>query len=243
MGPWDSQQENGEDLPSPGETTASVSQPSPPEGRGPGRPPGGGDSRQAILDAAVSLFMRDGLSVSTRDIAAAAGVTQAAIYHYFPRKKDLMQAAAGGATGLFEKIGAQAVPEGEPEEVLRRLAEGYLSTFGRSHVARLMATMLSAGMKMPGFLPMMAGRLQKGLINPTVAYLESLQSEGHIGPDVHPAMVGQMLFGTCFSFMIARYVLQAPWTQEISPDELAREIAHVLVHGMGGTNGGGDEVA
>lgn len=214
------------------------SEPRGPEPRGPGRPPGGGDSRQAILDAAVRVFLREGLNASTRDIAAEAGVTQAALYHYFPGKKDLMREAAVGASQLFEPIGAQAVAEGEPEEVLRRLAETYLATFARPHVARLMATMLSAGMKMPGgFLPMMAQRLQKGVVGPTVTYLEMLQKEGRIGPEVDPAMVGQMLFGTCFSYMMARYVLQAPWVQSIEPDALARQIAHILVCGMGGATG------
>lgn len=215
----------------------SANQP-PSESRGPGRPPGGGDSRQAILDAAVRVFLRDGLSASTRDIAAEAGVTQAALYHYFPGKRDLMREAATGASQLFEPIGAQAVAEGEPEEVLRRLAESYLATFARPHVARLMVTMLSAGMKMPGgFLQMMAQRLQKGVVGPTVAYLEELQRQGRIGSGVDPAMVGQMLFGTCFSYMMARYVLEAPWVQNIEPEALARQIAHILVCGMGGATG------
>jgi len=215
--------------------TKSDSSESPPaEGRGPGRPPGGGDSRQLILDAAAKVFLRDGLSASTRDIAAEAGVTQAALYHYFPSKKDLIREAAAGASQLFEPIGAQAVAEGEPEEVLRRLAERYLATFARPEMARFMATMLSAGMKMPGFLPMMAGRIQKGVVGPTITYLETLQKEGRIGPEIDPPMVGQMLFGTCFSYMMARYVLKAPWVQDIEPDTLARQLAHVLVHGVGG---------
>ena len=206
----------------------------PPEGRGPGRPPGGGDSRQLILDAAAKIFLRDGLSASTRDIAAEAGVTPAAIYHYFPGKRDLIHEAAAAASQLFEPIGAQAVADGEPEEILRRLAERYLATFARPEMARFMATMLSAGMKMPGFLPMMAGRIQKGVVGPTITYLETLQKEGRIGQEIDPPMVGQMLFGTCFSYMMARYVLKAPWVQDIEPDTLARQLAHVLVHGVGG---------
>ncbi|NLE11978.1 MAG: TetR/AcrR family transcriptional regulator [Actinobacteria bacterium] len=227
----------------------------PPEGRGPGRPPGGGDSRQLILDAAAKIFLRDGLSASTRDIAAEAGVTPAAIYHYFPGKRDLIHEAAAAASQLFEPIGAQAVADGEPEEILRRLAERYLATFARPEMARFMATMLSAGMKMPGFLPMMAGRIQKGVVGPTITYLETLQKEGRIGQEIDPPMVGQMLFGSCFSYMMARYVLKAPWVQDIEPEALARQLAHVLVNGMGGAaapaagaddadrKGGPDEVA
>ncbi len=203
--------------------------------RGPGRPPGGGDSKQAILDAAVRMFMSDGLSASLRDIAEEAGVTQAAIYHYFPGKEDLLGEAAASASQLFERIGARAVPEGGPEDVLRGLAETYLATFDRPHVARLMVTMLSAGVKMPGFLPTMAERLHRGVLGPTITYLENLQREGIVGSRIDPTMATQMLFGTCFSFMMARHVLKAPWVHDMEPGALAQQIAHVLIHGMGGT--------
>lgn len=209
--------------------------PSPPsEGRGPGRPPGGGDSRQTILDAAVKIFVRDGLNASTRDIATEAGVTQAALYHYFPTKKDLMREAAFAASHLFAQIGAQAVPEGEPEEVFHRLAQSYLGTFATGQAPRFLATMMSEGMKMPGFLPAMGQRLQNGIVGPAITYLEALQKEGRISPEVEPAMIGQMLFGTLFAFMMARDVLEAPWVQDLDSDEVARQVARVLVYGMGG---------
>lgn len=207
------------------------------EGRGPGRPPGGGDRRQAILEAAATVFIRDGLNASIRDIAAEAGVTQAALYHYFPTKKDLLREAAIGASRFFECIGAMAVPEGEPEEVFRRLAEGYLGIFATKGAPRFLATMMVEGMRMPGFLPEMAQRLQGGAVGPTIAYLETLRDEGRISPDVDPPMIGQMLFGTLFSFLMARDVLKAPWVQNFDPAEVARQLAYVLAYGMGGPPG------
>jgi AcrR family transcriptional regulator len=209
--------------------------PSPPsEGRGPGRPPGGGDSRQAILEAAAEAFMRDGLNASTRDIAAKAGVTQSALYHYFPTKQDLLRNAAKLASRFFEHIGSRAVPEGEPEEVFHRLAKSYLRIFARRGAPRFLATMMAEGMKMPGFMPEMAQRLHGGAVGPTIAYLETLRAEGRISPDLDPPMLGQMLFGTCFSYVIARDVLKAPWVQGLDSDEVARQVAYVLAHGMGG---------
>jgi AcrR family transcriptional regulator len=50
-------------------------------------------TRQAIVDAAFQLFSRHGFSrTSVRDIAAAVGVTDAALYHHFDSKKDLLDA-------------------------------------------------------------------------------------------------------------------------------------------------------
>lgn len=51
----------------------------------------GGERREEILDAALSLFTRDGLhAVSTRQIAEAAGISQPALYAYFATKDDLI---------------------------------------------------------------------------------------------------------------------------------------------------------
>jgi hypothetical protein len=39
---------------------------------------------------------------------------------------------------------------------------------------------------------------------------------------VNPAIVGQILFGTMFAFMMARYVLEAPWTRDLDPPRWQR---------------------
>lgn len=50
-------------------------------------------TRQAIVDAAFQLFSRNGFArTSVRDIAALVGVTDAALYHHFDSKKDLLDA-------------------------------------------------------------------------------------------------------------------------------------------------------
>ncbi len=65
--------------------------------RGPGRPPAEevaeGERRAQILHAADELFGRRGYAaVSIGEVAAAVGVTKAAIYHHFPSKADLYAA-------------------------------------------------------------------------------------------------------------------------------------------------------
>ena len=48
------------------------------------------DADTRILDSAADLFARSGYNgVSTRDIAAAAGVNEVTIYRHYPRKRDL----------------------------------------------------------------------------------------------------------------------------------------------------------
>jgi AcrR family transcriptional regulator len=51
------------------------------------------ETRQAIVDAGFRLFSRQGYSrTSVRDIAAAVGVTDAALYKHFASKKELLDA-------------------------------------------------------------------------------------------------------------------------------------------------------
>ena len=46
--------------------------------------------RATILDAAAKLFAAHGFEgASLNDVARAVGVTKAAVYHYFPTKKDI----------------------------------------------------------------------------------------------------------------------------------------------------------
>ena len=69
----------------------------PRRGRGPGRPrsgQGAGDTRQAIVDAAIACFAARGYALTTnRDIAARAGVTSNLLYHYFGSKAAVFRAA------------------------------------------------------------------------------------------------------------------------------------------------------
>src|SRR3989304_6337433 len=63
------------------------------------RPRRGRDTRHQILDASLRLFSERGFARTTvRDIARAAGITDAAIYYHFASKRDLLEA-------LFEERG------------------------------------------------------------------------------------------------------------------------------------------
>ncbi|MBP6105046.1 MAG: TetR family transcriptional regulator [Steroidobacteraceae bacterium] len=65
--------------------------------RGPGRPPSSkdaGDTRQAIVEAAIACFAERGYALTTnRDIATHAGVTSNLLYHYFGSKAAVFRAA------------------------------------------------------------------------------------------------------------------------------------------------------
>ncbi len=64
-------------------------------------------TRKQILDAALQLFSEKGTArASVRDIAQAAGITDAAIYYHFPSKRELFEALIEerGFTSALEEL-------------------------------------------------------------------------------------------------------------------------------------------
>jgi AcrR family transcriptional regulator len=66
------------------------------------QPPGRTSTRHAILEAAVTLFERDGYQAASIDsIASAAGVSRRTVYHHFKTKNDILVAATLEQATLF----------------------------------------------------------------------------------------------------------------------------------------------
>jgi AcrR family transcriptional regulator len=88
-------------------------------------------TRKQILDAALQLFSEKGTArASVRDIAQAAGITDAAIYYHFPSKRELFEALIEerGITSALE--GLERAEFGElkvgPAEAIRSIAQNAL---------------------------------------------------------------------------------------------------------------------
>src|SRR5690625_5181421 len=95
-------------------------------GTGPSR--GREATRARILASAKELFTNEGYgSVSSRKIAAHAGVNVALINRYFGAKRGLL-------TELLREDGVYPglIEEGEPDQLTRRLAEHAVSQIGRA---------------------------------------------------------------------------------------------------------------
>lgn len=100
------------------------------------RPYHHGDLRRALVDAALQIVERDGLSaLSLRAVAREAGVSPAAPYHHFKDKQDLMQAVgAAGFDRLTDAMLAAKARAPSAEAALTALGVAYVC-FARKHPA------------------------------------------------------------------------------------------------------------
>lgn len=88
----------------------------------------GGERRQEILDAAMVLIARQGVqAVSTREIAAAVGISQPALYAYFATRDDIMAELCEQAFAALRKRleTVSGMPPGEA--CLRLMCRAYLA--------------------------------------------------------------------------------------------------------------------
>jgi TetR/AcrR family transcriptional regulator len=160
-------------------------------------------SRQAILDAAESLFARTGYAAaSIKQIAAAAGVNSALLYYYFADKDALYRAVLERVAQTLNaegraRIGAAASPEESLRAILRAQARALAL---RPHLSRLLLRELlehEDGVD-PRFLEILSGGIEA-----MAHVIESGQRSGRFRSDVapRPAAVSAIAQGVYFAIM------------------------------------------
>lgn len=105
--------------------------------------------RQHILAVALSLMSQHGVDgTSMRDLAAAAGLNVASLYHYFPSKRDLLVAVLR-EHGFLEELTSHAVPTLHHDGI-------------GPQVGDLLAEMLSSMLEVEDFIRLMLGEVLRG---------------------------------------------------------------------------------
>ena len=160
-----------------------------------GRRPGTTQTREAIAQAARTLFAEHGYERATiRKIAAAAGVDPALVVHFFGSKEDLFS----DVMALPEALG----------DLMAQIAAGERSTVGR-RLAQLIVGMLEN----PATRAIVLGRIRSAATHPDAAALvretvsrDILRLATALGTDnaeMRASLVGSHLVGVAF----ARYLV------------------------------------
>jgi AcrR family transcriptional regulator len=124
------------------DTEAEGDTPTPTQ-RGGGGPGEGSATRRRILQIALTLMAQRGVDgTSMRDLASAAGLNVASLYHYFPSKRDLLESVLI-EQGFLPIRPVPGEPEGagpdtEPLTLAQLLAEIMTSMFEVEDFVRLM---------------------------------------------------------------------------------------------------------
>jgi AcrR family transcriptional regulator len=112
------------------------------------QPGEGSSTRYRILQIALSLMSQRGVDgTSMRDLAAAAGLNVASLYHYFPSKRDLLEAVLV-EHGFLPMVADAIPPDADPSPDAK--------------LAALLADMLTAMLDVEDFVRLMLGEAIRG---------------------------------------------------------------------------------
>jgi len=188
-----------------------------------------------IASAARRLFARRGYAgTSMADIAAAAGVSKATVFHHFGNKRGLYQALiADAAIGFREQIVPLLDAEGETEAGLGAFAAAHVERLARLRgtMRLIMREMLEGS---PGSLEVLRGGEMARNFSLVVEALRRGQAAGKVRTDADPGLAAFVLMCTSwFLFQTAAVTRRHPdLAVTATADGYAAELARLLYHGL-----------
>ena len=192
------------------------------------------DTRERILDAAAQVMATLGLAkATTKQIARAAGYSEATLYKHFPDKTELLMAVLGERlpplVGTLTRLPDQA-GQGEVADHLEQVANQAVRFYqhGFPMLASLFAEPALLARHRQALAAVGAGpqRANEAL----AAYLRAERDLGRIDPAVDPDAGAAMLLGACFQ----RAFFSAFGGQPIPDAERARFAASLVTSLLAG---------
>jgi len=192
-------------------------------------------TRSQILDASLKLFSDRGFTrTSVRDIAQAAGITDAAIYYHFASKRELFEALIEerGFTAALEDL-EKAEPTVGPREAVVGMATNALAFIyqNRDLMKVLMLEAMAEDAVAAEEYRVLVQRWERGLVRIIRRYAE----QGLLRTDAPEALAAQLAVTVIGAF--ADYMMMTPTDQrpDVVPPELMCRVEsamHNIVQGV-----------
>jgi TetR/AcrR family transcriptional regulator len=194
--------------------------------------PGGAERRLQILRAASECFGTRGFhGTTTRDIAAAVGITEAALYRYFDGKQAIYTAILDARMSAPDPVAAvEALAEsGDDEAVFSGLLRALLAGVNSdpSFIRLLFYSALEGHQLAKPFHEKRIRRLREFL----TGYIERRVREGAFRA-VDPALGARFFIGLFVDYAIVRQVFGQRDLYPQSPEEFARNYVAIFLDGM-----------
>ena len=169
---------------------------------------------------------------TTKDIAAEAGVTHAAIYHYFRDKRALFEAVLvtysplSGVAAVVRTAGADE----EPRAVLTRLTLAMLDRLETSDELPVFQLLMSEALRDPDATAV-ARTARRQLMDTLAAYLRAQQAQGRLRP-LDPELAAQFVLGSLVQCVLRRTVSGDPALLRYTPEQIATAFVEMVLGGL-----------
>ena len=192
------------------------------------------ERRRQLIEVAINLFSRKGFGgATTREIAQAAGVTEAIIFRHFATKQDLYAAILDH---IRVAVGTERWPaefqalmeQNDDEGLFRRIVSGIVEMHRTQ--PRFERLMLHAALEGHEIAVMHHSHLMMAVGNPVREYIERRQKEGALrGSD--PMAVILAAAGMARSWAMQKYLYQI-CESPASDEEAIEAFVRILMNGL-----------
>jgi TetR/AcrR family transcriptional regulator len=196
----------------------------------------GEDRRRQLIEVAIDLFSKKGFGgTTTREIAAAAGVTEAIIFRHFATKQDLYTAILdykGSTTGLDAWFAeAQVFMDTSDDEGLFRLIVTKIVETHRSE-PRFERLMIHAALEGHELAVMHHNQMTLGIGARIKEYIERRQQEGAL-LRCDPSAVLFSVAGAAQFYAMQKYMYQL-CEDQYSDEQMTKDFVRILMQGLRG---------
>lgn len=193
------------------------------------------ETQIALLDAAESLFARQGFTATTiKAIGAEAGVNPALLYYYFPDKGKLYHAVLERRIGGFARRIATELPDGLPPlQAIERILRGYAGVMQSApRLPRLLAREL-ADHEAEHALPVIR-EVAAGLFRRICDLIRAGQKTGAIRADLEPRFTAISLVSQVAWFFVAKPAVSRMLGYEgaVPPAQVDRYVNHAVAFSL-----------
>ncbi len=190
-------------------------------------------TRQALLDAAVKVFSRQGYAATRlEDIAEAAGVTRGAVYHHFGGKAELFVEIIDNASLTGGQAIQRAIQEGGTFlEVVQRIFVYTVQLLAEdSQYQAAMALLVFNAGDSPDLLAMRERRLEQGLaqMEQVAGFFSMAIAQGAVRQDLDPQIAARAFMA--YQDGLVMVSLASPGI--INVEQHAAGLADVFVQGI-----------
>ena len=196
------------------------------------------DTRQVILEAALRVFARSGVSAATLDdIATEANVSRGALCWHFHNKEELL-------TGIIKHYGPhsmlrpvieqieQDLQNGVPlddETIFRRIAGAFYDSFtAHSDYTRLAILLVYTHPEVADILVNKIATGRKSVIK----YIQKRQQEGTFCKKIDPGLFMQVMAMTFAMRVICQGLDELLTFEQLSRDEVVEQLVSLLLYGI-----------
>lgn len=196
------------------------------------------DTRKVVLEAALRVFARSGISAATLDdIATEAGVTRGTLCWHFHTKDELLSGIIkqygphSALRPVIEQI-EQDIQNGVPiddETIFRHLAGAFFDSFTTNGDYTRLAILLIY--THPEAAQLLANKIVTGRKR-IIEYIQKRQEEGYFNRNIDPGLCIQMIATTFAMRVICTGLNGFLPLNQLSRDEFIDQIVSLLLYGI-----------